>query len=52
MNPLPARPPPSCWMEYWDQDDFWRDSELWKINARLFSDVPGRWLDFAGMIRC
>jgi SAM-dependent methyltransferase len=24
------------WAEYWDQDDFWTDSEIWKINAALF----------------
>ncbi len=24
------------WIEYWAQDDFWKDSQLWKINAELF----------------
>jgi hypothetical protein len=24
------------WTEYWAQDDFWKDSLLWKINAELF----------------
>jgi 2-polyprenyl-3-methyl-5-hydroxy-6-metoxy-1,4-benzoquinol methylase len=24
------------WIDYWSQDDFWRDSPLWEINSRLF----------------
>lgn len=24
------------WIEYWNQDDFWKDSRLWEINSRIF----------------
>ena len=24
------------WIEYWERDDFWKDSPLWKENAELF----------------
>ncbi len=24
------------WIEYWSQDDFWKDSRLWEINSGLF----------------
>ena len=24
------------WIQYWEKDDFWKDSTLWKINADLF----------------
>ena len=24
------------WIDYWSEDDFWRDSQLWEINSKLF----------------
>ena len=28
--------PHETWIQYWEKDDFWKDSTLWKINADLF----------------
>ena len=27
---------PGNWIEYWNQDNFWAHSKLWRINAELF----------------
>ncbi len=27
---------PEMWLEYWDKDDFWHSSKLWKINVEVF----------------
>ena len=35
MNLLTAEKPRD-WIEYWNQDDFWTHSRLWRINAELF----------------
>jgi len=36
MNPPPGHQTPANWIEYWDRDDVWSNSPLWKINACLF----------------
>lgn len=32
----PPKVDDDCWVKYWKQDDFWKDSELWRVNAGLF----------------
>ncbi|MDD5097539.1 MAG: class I SAM-dependent methyltransferase, partial [Candidatus Omnitrophica bacterium] len=34
------------WIDYWNQDSFWKDSPLWQINARLFSKSASRVMEF------
>lgn len=34
------------WIDYWGQDDFWRDSLLWKRNAELFFQRADRIVRF------
>jgi SAM-dependent methyltransferase len=34
------------WIDYWSQDDFWRDSFLWEINSRLFFKRASRIIEF------
>lgn len=34
------------WVDYWDEDVFWRDSHLWEINSRLFFERANRIIEF------
>lgn len=34
------------WVDYWGQDDFWRDSRLWEISSRLFFERASRIIEF------
>lgn len=34
------------WIDYWSEDDFWRDSHLWEINSRLFFKRVSRIIEF------
>ncbi len=34
------------WVDYWNQDDFWKDSRLWKINSRIFFERANRIIEF------
>jgi SAM-dependent methyltransferase len=34
------------WIDYWSQDDFWKDAQLWKINSRLFYQSARRFVEF------
>lgn len=34
------------WLDYWAQDDFWRDSRLWEISSRLFLERTSRIIEF------
>jgi|WetSurMetagenome_2_1015567.scaffolds.fasta_scaffold600995_1 2-polyprenyl-3-methyl-5-hydroxy-6-metoxy-1,4-benzoquinol methylase len=34
------------WIDYWSQDDFWKNSQLWKINSRLFYKSAKRFIEF------
>lgn len=34
------------WADYWEQDEFWRDSRLWELNSRLFIERASRIIEF------
>jgi len=34
------------WVDYWSQDDFWKDSQLWEINSKLFFKCASRVIEF------
>lgn len=34
------------WADYWEQDEFWRDSFIWELNSRLFIERASRILEF------
>ena len=34
------------WVDYWSEDDFWKDSRLWEINSRIFFERASRILEF------
>jgi len=34
------------WVDYWSQDDFWRDSHLWEVSSRLFFKCASRIIEF------
>lgn len=34
------------WVDYWSEDNFWKDSSLWKINSELFFKYASRLVEF------
>ena len=38
--------PPDNWIEYWNEDDYWYSSKLWKVNVELFFRRAGKIVGF------
>lgn len=34
------------WIDYWSRDDFWKDSPLWRINAKNFFECAKGFIEF------
>lgn len=34
------------WVDYWNEDDFWKDSRLWEINSKIFFERASPILEF------
>jgi SAM-dependent methyltransferase len=46
LSTVDLKSQPQNWIQYWDQDVFWAESELWKVNAKIFLNRAAKILKF------